>query len=436
MGSVQAISPFRFLVVGGSYAGLSSVLNLLDICNGRSPRMSAEVYPHHPDFKHIPVDITIVDERDGFFHLIGAPLAFASPEFAAKTWIKFQDIPALQRPNIRFVQGSLNKINHKAKKATVLAHLTKLPQELSYDFIITATGLRRPFPVVPQSLLRKQWLIEAEEQIHAVSNAPDGVVVVGGGAVGIEMAAELKLVKPNAKVTLVHSRDQLLSSEDLSDECKDKALELTREAGVECLMGHRLASTKKLPVAEGARPRYEVEFTNGHKMVASEVIMAISHPKPSTAFADAGMLDEEGYIKIRPSLFLEPAEGIDNADSHLVVGDVAKWSGIKRCGGAMHHGQYAAYNAHQRMLAILTAERREEDRHVPVFKELEFMPAMIGLAVGKKAVAYGPAMGTISGEDVMHSYFRDDLGFTICWNHMGLGKTAADEVAAAEEVKA
>lgn len=49
---------------------------------------------------------------------------------------------------------------------------------------------------------------------------------------------------------------------------------------------------------------------------------------------------------------------------------------------------------------------------MPVFKELEFMPAMIGLAVGKKAVAYGPAMGTISGEDVMHSYFRDDLGFT------------------------
>lgn len=66
MGSVQAISPFKFLVVGGSYAGLSSVLNLLDICNGRSPRMSPEVYPHHPEFKHIPVDITIVDERDGF----------------------------------------------------------------------------------------------------------------------------------------------------------------------------------------------------------------------------------------------------------------------------------------------------------------------------------------------------------------------------------
>lgn len=66
MGSVAATAPFRFLIVGGSYSGLSSALNLVDICNGRSPRMSQDPYPHHPEFKHIPVDITIVDERDGF----------------------------------------------------------------------------------------------------------------------------------------------------------------------------------------------------------------------------------------------------------------------------------------------------------------------------------------------------------------------------------
>lgn len=36
---------------------------------------------------------------------------------------------------------------------------------------------------------------------------------------------------------------------------------------------------------------------------------------------------------------------------------------------------------------------------------------MIGLAVGKKAVAYGPEVGTVSGEEVMQAYFRDDLGF-------------------------
>lgn len=64
MGSLTT-APFRLLVVGGSYAGLSTVMNLLDICNGRSPRMGTE-YPHHAEIKQIPVDITIVDERDGY----------------------------------------------------------------------------------------------------------------------------------------------------------------------------------------------------------------------------------------------------------------------------------------------------------------------------------------------------------------------------------
>lgn len=67
MGSLQnTVPPFRLLVAGGSYAGLSFVVNLLDICNGRSPRMAHEPYSHHPDFTRIPVDITIVDERDGY----------------------------------------------------------------------------------------------------------------------------------------------------------------------------------------------------------------------------------------------------------------------------------------------------------------------------------------------------------------------------------
>ncbi len=61
------------------------------------------------------------------------------------------------------------------------------------------------------------------------------------GAVGIEMAAELKLAQPHVKVTLVHSRDKLMSAEGLPDSCKDKALELLLEGGVNVLLEHRMA---------------------------------------------------------------------------------------------------------------------------------------------------------------------------------------------------
>ncbi|KAK1597655.1 uncharacterized protein LY79DRAFT_624742 [Colletotrichum navitas] len=417
MGSLPgAIPPVRVFIVGISYGGVSAALNLLDLSSGKPPRLAYTPYEHHPDFKSIPLDITFADERDGYFHIIGTPLAFADAKYAAKSWVKFDDIAALKRPNVRFVQGSVSKVDTATKTATVLDHATQQPRDFSYDFLIAASGLRRAFPVVPKSLTRKQFLLEAEEQIRSVQDAPDGVVVVGGGAVGIEMAAELKLSEPRTKVTLVHSRDKLLSSEDLPDDCKDKALELTREAGVEVLMSHRVKETRRLDAAaDNGRARYEIEFTNGARLLASQVITAISRSVPSTDYLPSAAKDAEGYVKVHPNLVL--SGDVPNAQDHLAVGDIALWSGIKRCGTAMHMGHYAAINAHQLMLAKLTGQT-----HKPTFSELDHIEPMIGLAIGKKAVASGPGVGTTWGEDVMQAYFKDDLGFDNCWNHLKLGQ--------------
>jgi hypothetical protein len=71
----------------------------------------------------------------------------------------------------------------------------------------------------------------------------------------------------------------------------------------------------------------------------------------------------------------------------------------------MHQGYYAAVNIHQAMLARL------DPAHTPALLKLAEVPPMIGLAVGKKALACGPD-GMTFGEDTMRDYFGDDLGFT------------------------
>lgn len=53
--------------------------------------------------------------------------------------------------------------------------------EVSYDFFVGASGLRRAWPVVPQSLRKDDYLGEALRHINAVERADDGVVVIGGG---------------------------------------------------------------------------------------------------------------------------------------------------------------------------------------------------------------------------------------------------------------
>lgn len=313
------------------------------------------------------------------------------------------------------IQGKATGVDPSSRRATVLETASQQPRDLAYDYLVVATGLRRAWPVVPQSLSRKQYLAEAHSHIAAVSDAPAGVLVVGGGAVGIEMAAELKAVLPAVRVTLAHSRSRLLSSEPLPDECRDKALELVRDAGVEVVLGRRLARTEEVTrEGGGGRPVTEVTFADGHKMDASVVIMAVSRSVPSTEFLPREALEEEeGLVRARPDLRF--AGDVPNADVHFGVGDVIKWSGIKRCGGAMHMGYYAAHNIHELVLERINGT-------APKFLELGEIPPMIGLAVGKKAMSYSPGQGVDAGEEVMRVFFGDDLGFDICWRHMRLGQ--------------
>lgn len=64
-------APFKVLILGGCYAGLSAALNLIDLSEGRAARQGNGVVPAH-DGK-IPVDITIVDERDGYCMCLSHP---------------------------------------------------------------------------------------------------------------------------------------------------------------------------------------------------------------------------------------------------------------------------------------------------------------------------------------------------------------------------
>lgn len=223
----------------------------------------------------------------------------ADEAYMKKAWVQFKDMTDLQRPNITFVHGSLSSVDCSAKRAVVHKHGSKEPTIIEYDYFCAATGYRRVWPVVPQSLTYKEYLAETQNHINAVAAAQHGVLVVGGGAVGIEMAAELKLTMPHLKVVLAHSRDKLLSSEGLTDECKDVSLGLLKEADVEVLLNHRLESYDAVETDDGST-KYKVKFTDGSTTEASVVIMGVSQSIPATEFLPAAALGAEGKVKIRP----------------------------------------------------------------------------------------------------------------------------------------
>jgi NADH dehydrogenase FAD-containing subunit len=339
----------------------------------------------------------------------------------------------LKHHSVKFIQGSVQNVDCDGLAATIKLHGSDKSIQQDYDYLVAASGLRRPWPVVPQSLTRTEYLQEAHSNISATKSSEHGVVVIGGGAVGVEMAAELKMVQPNTKVTLIHSRDKLLSAEPLPDEFKSAIEPLVHEAGVDnLLLNTRVTSIDPLPCSSSDNAKL-LTLSNGTTQTASHVISAISHPTPTTTYLPSSALDAEGYVRIAPSLHF-PSDLADttpaNARRHFAVGDIAAWSGIKRCGAAMHMGHYAAYNIHQQILyGDVVASSSSSDcgsgsgkEGKAKFMSLEQFPNVIGLAVGKKAITYGPADGVKQGEDVEKLMFGGDLGWSICWNYLGLGR--------------
>ncbi|KAL4891566.1 hypothetical protein BDV59DRAFT_208978 [Aspergillus ambiguus] len=404
-----ASRPFRVLIAGGSYGGLGVALTLLDLCNGRVARFNHD-NDAKPPGTTIPLDITIVDERDGFYHLIGSPKALACEEYASKTWIKYADIPALTSSNVQFIRGSVDSINTEDRIAGIRDLESNASRQVQYDFMVASTGLRRAFPAVPNSLKKLDFLNESRTHEAAIRDAPNGVAIVGGGAVGVEIAAELKVLNPSQKVTIVHSRDRLLSAEPLPDDFKERVAYVLQKAGVNVILSKRV-----MEIAESKKERrvWALTLADKSNVHVGHVINATSKSAPTSSYLPQDVLDNNGYVMIRSSL--QFPDKVAHSEHHFAVGDIASWAPIKRCGGAIHMGYYAGHNIHQLMLS-------ETFNSQPQFLNLQDTPAVIALAVGIEAVSYSSPEGTQHGKDLMNTMFGDDMGFSICWNYMRLSE--------------
>lgn len=154
-----------------------------------------------------------------------------------------------------------------------------------------------------------------------VKQARDGIVVVGGGmcylslsaaftpanvpfswigAVGVEMAAELKILNPEQKVTLIHSRKRLLSSEPLPDDFAERVESILRDTGVEVMLGQRVTDTTAVDTKNGTRV-WNLTLSDGQQLKTGHVLNAVSQTVPTSTYLPKEALNEEGYIKVHRS---------------------------------------------------------------------------------------------------------------------------------------
>lgn len=115
---------------------------------------------------------------------------------------------------------------------------------IPYTHMIYALGSHLPDPLRTEARTKSQGVKWMQDIQARVKNSQE-IVLVGGGALGVEFASDIKSVYPDKKVTLIHSRRQLLPNFD--EKVHAVALKRLQELGVDVVLGERLALTQGCP---------------------------------------------------------------------------------------------------------------------------------------------------------------------------------------------
>lgn len=176
----------RIVILGAGYGGMVTTMRLA----GKTRRQN--------------VEITLVNGDDRYVHRIRLH------EYATSQPVKTRSIPEmLDGTGVRFVQGWVTALHPEQQQVSI--QTDKGQQQLDYDYLVYALGStidRDRVPGVREHtyVLNPGGDLSAEAlktALPALANRGGRVLVVGGGATGIEGATEFKALYPELHVSLV-----------------------------------------------------------------------------------------------------------------------------------------------------------------------------------------------------------------------------------------
>lgn len=290
---------------------------------------------------------------------------------------------------------------------------------LTFDFLVAATGTRLASPgSMPSD--EKAASVEYLKKYNQGIKQSKSVILIGGGAVGVQMACDLKEIYPDKEVTLVHSRDHIMPvyHEKLSDLIKERFQEL----GINFIGGSRVNIPEGGYPIGGTGEPIEVKLQDGRTLTADFVIQATGQ-SPNTQWlkdlppssADSIINPKNGFVRVRPTLqFADPAY------PHLyALGDVADSGAHKAARPGMGQAVVTAKN----ILAMIQGQE-------PVEK-VEISPAAIHLTLGlrKNTIFRNPDVkqGQTEPSFSLEDDGSADMNIAGVWERRGVSVSDAKE---------
>ena len=111
-----------------------------------------------------------------------------------------------------------------------------------YDYLIIATGSRYNLPIKAENMVLAARARELKNYAQKLAKA-ESVLIIGGGIVGVELAAEIIEAFPDKKITIIHAHSELI--ERNPRKARDYARQFLEKRGVKLIFNELVAEFKE-----------------------------------------------------------------------------------------------------------------------------------------------------------------------------------------------
>ncbi|MEV6167201.1 FAD-dependent oxidoreductase [Streptomyces sp. NPDC051954] len=360
------------VVIGGGYAGVRLAKRLDDTAR-----------------------VTLVDRKEIFFHRIASLRAGVRPEWSATPFIPYDRL-------LRHGQVVARKAARveTTDRQVVLATGERLP----YDVLVIATGADYPEPARFTGTTADEAVKSFAEHQRSIA-AAEHVLVVGGGPSGVELSAEIRLARPDARVTLAHAGPALLNATG-SARAGRKARDWLESHDVEVRLDSFMAPGNDFGTYRDAHGN----------IVAADLSFWATGTTPNTLWlrlaGHGDWLNPSGHVKVDRMLRVEGKPDV------FAVGDVNDATELKITPAALAQADLAAHNI--RSYLNSSGKHRKEPR---LYRPMQRTPIIVpfgagdGLTVlpvpgGETAVLGSRTSVMAKAKTLMTPYMRRQLGYT------------------------
>lgn len=199
---MEGPAQFNVVIIGGGYAGVAICKSMLHV--SRRVFQNTNTKPPVELEKQKGISVTLIDPKSGIYHSISAPRALVDHEYAVMAPVIVPYANLFHNQGVRHIQSCALAVDFETKMVYVAQG-----RIVTYDVLVIATGRTYTAPfrlsIRPDGIEKEELLAQLKKQREVLAAAPLAIVV-GGGATGIETAAEIKTAFPNKQVRLVHSK--------------------------------------------------------------------------------------------------------------------------------------------------------------------------------------------------------------------------------------